>query len=205
MDKQFWLDKWDKNEIGFHQEEYNPHMVSYFNRYANKSKSVFIPLAGKTKDICWFLENGFHVIAVEIAEKAVKDFFNENNIKYNLNKNIYKSENLTFIQDDIFNIPLDLEFDFIYDRASLIALPPKLRQKLIVLYKNFINRGTTLLSLIIEYNTQVMEGPPFSISYDDFQKYFNEYQIDLIQNNKYTMQREQEININQNVITVRTK
>lgn len=203
MEKVFWQEKWDSDQIGFHQSDYNPSMLKYFTKYSNQNKHVLIPLAGKSKDIIWFLNNGFKVTAIEIIPKAVEDFFKENNLDYEKNGNTYTLNNLTFIVGDILkDIPL-IEFDFIYDRASLIALPSETRLKLVEIYKDLINKCTKLYSIFINYDQTQMNGPPFAIDKETFTNYFKEFSHNKIDSNKYTMSRENEVNIEQYAIEVR--
>ena len=41
-----------------------------------------VPLCGKTKDLVFLYEKGFHVIGLEGVEKACLEFFEENNIEF---------------------------------------------------------------------------------------------------------------------------
>ena len=203
MEKVFWQNKWDSDQIGFHQTDYNPSMLKYFTKYSNQNKHVLIPLAGKSNDIIWFLNNGFKVTAIEIIPKAVEDFFNENNLEYTKDENTYSSINLTFIIGDIFkDIPSE-DFDFIYDRASIIALPVETRLKLVEKYKRLIDEGVILYSIFINYNLDQMKGPPFAINKETFKSYFKEFNHNEFDNNKYTMNRDNEINIEQYAFEVR--
>jgi len=52
MDSQFWHDKWNSNQIAFHQAEANPLLVEYVDVLKlNQGDTVFVPLCGKTLDI----------------------------------------------------------------------------------------------------------------------------------------------------------
>jgi thiopurine S-methyltransferase len=51
MDRQFWLQRWQSNNIGFHKSEANPLLVEHFGSLSLKPGSrVFIPFYGKTLD-----------------------------------------------------------------------------------------------------------------------------------------------------------
>jgi thiopurine S-methyltransferase len=202
MEKEFWNLKWEKDQIGFHQDEYNPYMIKYFEQFANQDLHVFIPLAGKTKDILWFLAHGFRVTAIEIIEKAVIDFHQDNNIKADKKANCYHSNNLDFYHGDVFELALN-EYDFIYDRASLIAFPIDLRNKLIHYYSELINKGATLFSIVINYDESLMQGPPFSISSKNFCKYFEGFSINEIHKTNSKLNNDKEIDINQNSFEVK--
>lgn len=32
MEKNFWLNKWETNDIAFHEKEANPNLINYFNQ-----------------------------------------------------------------------------------------------------------------------------------------------------------------------------
>lgn len=64
MDANFWHEKWQRREIGFHQPQANPLLVAYFDKLNLAAGSrVLLPLCGKTRDIAWLLDRGFRVAA----------------------------------------------------------------------------------------------------------------------------------------------
>src|SRR3989338_4154061 len=76
MDASFWLQKWKKNEIAFHETKTNPTLVKYFKELSLvKGSRVFLPLCGKTLDIAWLLSNGYRVAGAELRETAIKQLF----------------------------------------------------------------------------------------------------------------------------------
>ena len=78
MEHDFWLRAWIDGRTTFHQNEYNPVLVETTKNIDLKGKTVFLPLAGKTKDINYFLEKGAKVIANELATKPIDEYFKEN-------------------------------------------------------------------------------------------------------------------------------
>jgi thiopurine S-methyltransferase len=82
MNKAFWLERWEKKEIGFHKTEVNPSLLlvkDHFN--IQKKQTVFVPLCGKSVDMLWFVEQGLQVIGVELSPIGVEEFVKENKIK----------------------------------------------------------------------------------------------------------------------------
>lgn len=185
MNPDFWHDRWKENQIGFHQSDYNHHLTQYLNLIA-KSKKVFVPLCGKSKDMIWLMENGYDVIGVELSEIAVKNFFQENKIDYKIDKTdtftIFKSDYCVIYCGDLF----DLEKDFfddchtIYDRASLIALPIEMRKKYALKIEELLPNANTLL-ITIEYNQEKVNGPPFSVDKNELNNLFNFKKIELLE------------------------
>lgn len=185
MEKNFWQKKWDLNEIGFHQKETSPLLEKYLNKiiYHNGTKShCLIPLSGKTNDII-YLKNYFSLVTgVEIIKKAVESFFSENNFKPVQKENCYTYENIEIIHDDFFNLPnkTKLKYDFVFDRASIIALPENLRFKYVNTVKSLLGPRFTIFLISIEYNSPDLIGPPFSVPEDEIHKHYAEFKIEKL-------------------------
>ena len=78
MHANFWHEKWEQNDIAFHEREANPLLVKYFDRLAlPKGSRVFLPLCGKTLAIHWLLAKGYRVAGAELSESAVAQLFRE--------------------------------------------------------------------------------------------------------------------------------
>ena len=76
-----WESRWQENRIGFHLKEVNPYLLRFSDQLLNQNPDrVFVPLCGKTLDLCWLTTKTKKVIGVELVSKAVYDFFAENNI-----------------------------------------------------------------------------------------------------------------------------
>ncbi|WP_052610374.1 hypothetical protein [Bacteriovorax sp. BSW11_IV] len=186
VEKDFWIEAWDKGMTGFHQSAPNKVLTTIGPKIFNKTKNVFVPLCGKSLDMLWLLENGHNVIGVEIAEKAVEDFFIENSLSFEIEKNekfsIYRSKNIALYLGSFFDLTKeDLgKFD-VYDRASIVALPKEMRQKYAQHLCNLSSGDTKILMQTYE-QTQVPDvGPPFSILEDEIMNLFeNHYSIEIL-------------------------
>lgn len=135
MDANFWLQKWEKNEIAFHNSEANPTLVKYFKELSLAQGSrVFVPLCGKTLDIAWLLANGYRVAGVELVEIAIKQLFAELGLTPKIIETgpikHYSATDIDIFVGDILNVSNKIlgTVDAIYDRAALVALPTKIRQ-----------------------------------------------------------------------------
>ncbi len=176
MEERFWIDKWEKGEIGFHQNEFNSNLVKYSGKFFKDCSKVFVPLCGKTKDMIFLIGKGFKVVGIDLSEKAIISFFEENNFSYKSQiydgYELYINENVTLIRGNIFEVPLTLfeEIDAIYDRASLVALPIELRIKYVDFILNNLNKCKMMLQTLAFDNREL--GPPFSIEEDDVRNYF---------------------------------
>jgi thiopurine S-methyltransferase len=58
MDTSFWHQKWQDNQIAFHEGEANPALVRHFPLLRlSPGARVFVPLCGKSRDIHWLLDS----------------------------------------------------------------------------------------------------------------------------------------------------
>lgn len=169
MDPQFWHDKWDQNNIGFHDAKVNSMLVSYFAVVIGKAPvRVFVPLCGKTRDIKWLLDQGHSVIGVELSERAVIALFADlcmtPNIAVDGSLLRYSAPSIDIFVGDIFDLTPDQIGDvtIVYDRAALVALPRGLRNRYGP-HVHALTRGAAQLLLCFEYDQSLMAGPPFSV------------------------------------------
>ncbi len=78
MDRNFWIERWNNQEIGFHQGDFDPALGRYWSRLgAPAGARVFVPLCGKSLDMVWLAQNGHPAVGAELSERAVDDFFAE--------------------------------------------------------------------------------------------------------------------------------
>lgn len=187
MDTKFWHQKWENNDIAFHESEANPLLVKYFNALSLVEGSrVFLPLCGKTLDIPWLLANGYRVAGAELSKIATEQLFAELGVAPKISGvgevDHYSAKNIDIFVGDIFDLSgkmLGL-VDAIYDRAALIALPEKMRNRYTAHLAEITDKAPQLL-ICYEYDQSLMEGPPFSISNEEVnQHYRDSYDLTLI-------------------------
>ncbi len=189
MEKKFWIEKWDSNQIAFHQETINHWLQTKWEESIPmaQGKTVLVPLCGKSHDMLFLAELGYHVIGVELSSKAIKDFFKDNKISYEKvieqRHTFYKSKNITLVCADIFQLSKEFlgEIYAVYDRASLIALAPDTRNK----YVQWLSHlGADYIFYVgLEFDNKEI-GPPFSITKDEALKYFSDYEVLSTQKNQ---------------------
>lgn len=167
MHAEFWHQRWAENQIGFHQEAPNAALTEHLQWLLSTGHRVLVPLAGKTHDITVLRAAGAHVVASELSELAVRQYFAHEGLPYTEIKSgehiCFRAEGLEFWCGDFMKLPQEVEpVDAVYDRAALIALPPNMRadyvEKLRALSKP---RGHALV-LTLAY-PEGTGGPPFSI------------------------------------------
>jgi thiopurine S-methyltransferase len=171
MDPAFWLERWERNEIGFHQPEINTHLQEFWPRLGLPADSrVFVPLCGKSRDLLWLSARGHRVTGVEISPIAVADFFAEHRLTPHRERlggfERYSVDTLEILQGDFFDLaPEHLEsVAGIYDRASLIALPETLRTRYAEHLSRLVPADADILLVTMRYPQHEMSGPPFAVS-----------------------------------------
>lgn len=188
MDKQFWHERWEKNEIAFHGSEANPLLVEHFDKLSlAEGARVFIPLCGKTLDIAWLLSKGYRVVGAELSRVAVGQLFENLGVEPTISKkgnlDQYSANGIDIFVGDIFELSGEMlgEVDAIYDRAALVALPEEMRLR----YQSHlleITNAVPQLLVTYQYDQRLMNGPPFSVSDDEVkQHYADHYKLSLLQ------------------------
>jgi thiopurine S-methyltransferase len=187
MQADFWHQKWQKNEIGFHLPEANPLLVKHFSKLQlKKGARVFLPLCGKTLDIAWLLAQGYRVAGAELSVIAIEELFKNLNLTPNINTlgeiSHYSAANIDIFVGDIFKVsPAMLgAVDAVYDRAALVALPDEMRKLYTAHLQTLTNQAPQLL-ICFEYDQTLHVGPPFSISAEEVkQHYQTNYDVTLL-------------------------
>lgn len=170
MEADRWHERWRSGRIGFHQKEVARPLRHLWPRLnLPPGSTVFVPLCGKSLDLLWLRNQGYNVVGLELSEIAVEGFFAENGISARRyarrHFNEYLANGLRLLQADLFELtPQILEpVAAVYDRASLIAMPPALQGRYARKLAELTAAGTQTLLTTLEYPQQEMAGPPFSV------------------------------------------
>jgi thiopurine S-methyltransferase len=165
MDPAFWLERWQRNEIGFHQGAPHKALDRHWARLGlARDARVFVPLAGKSLDMIWLAARGHAVVGIELAAEAVRAFAAENG----------PVERVDLRCGDLFDLdPGALgPIQGVFDRASLVALPPALRRRYAAKLAELSPPGTRTLLVTMEYDQARMSGPPHSVPEPEVRELF---------------------------------
>jgi thiopurine S-methyltransferase len=187
MQHDFWHQKWQKNEIGFHLPEANPLLVAHlFSLNLKHGSRVFLPLCGKTLDIAWLLAQGYRVVGAELSEIAIQELFKNIGLIPTISQlgkvTHYSTLNLDMFVGDIFHVSPDMlgRVDAVYDRAALVALPAEMRKDYATHLMALTYPAPQLL-VCFEYDQALQAGPPFSIGADEVKQYYQtSYDLTLL-------------------------
>lgn len=180
MDTPFWHARWEAGEIGFHQPQFHIYLQQFWPRLGLRGgELVFVPLCGKSRDMLWLLEQGHPVLGVELSPIAVDGFFQENGLEGDAGANdrfaLMRMDELELWCGDFFDLlPADLAgVEAVYDRASLVALPPEMRRRYAAHLASLIPPGCRLLLITLDYPQEQMNGPPFAVAEAEVRELFS--------------------------------
>jgi thiopurine S-methyltransferase len=170
MDTDFWLQRWEHGQTGFHQSRVMPLLQKHWPAMGlPRDCRVLVPLAGKSLDVAWLAAQGHRVLAVELSPLAVEQFFAEHQLEPSVTDvpqgRLYQAGGIDFLCGDIFGLDAAFLADCqaCYDRAALIALTPALRARYAAHVYGQLPAGCRTLLLTLDYPQAEMDGPPFSV------------------------------------------
>ncbi len=182
MKRDFWMERWERGEIAFHQNEINPFLILHWQdlKPAQGSK-VFVPLCGKSDDMLWLRKQGHPVLGVELSAIAVQAFFKQ--YGFSLHKEAsakfdrYEAEGIHILLGDYFDLKKEdlSEIKVVYYRASLVALPPEMRERYVLHLAEILPPATQILLITFDYPQQEMPGPPFAVSESEVKALYRDH------------------------------
>jgi thiopurine S-methyltransferase len=184
----FWHDRWEKNQIAFHNEEVNALLTQYWPGLEIEGGApVFVPLCGKSLDMHWLHAQGHPIVGVDVSPIAIHDFFSEAGIQSS--KDVsgelerWTAEGLRLFCGDLFALSKD-DLRMIracYDRGSLIALPRDLRARYAEHLCHVLPERVTILMITLEYDQSKMSGPPHSVPPSEVEDLFGrDFEIETL-------------------------
>lgn len=144
MKHEFWKERWDTQQIGFHEGKRNDLLMAHADRLPSKGR-ILVPLAGRAVDLGWLAGRGHAVTGVEFVKEAIAEI-----------------PGVTMVFGDMFEMTPEKigTFDAIYDRAALVAIEPDKRKR----YVEVCSKLAPLTFLIaFSYDQSKTPGPPFSV------------------------------------------
>jgi thiopurine S-methyltransferase len=175
-----WHEYWSRSGTpGFHEAKVNRYLEKYFQRFELKpGDEVFVPLCGKAVDMAWLAQRGFNVVGVELSETAIRAFFEESGLQYELETHasftLFRSERVVIDHGNFIHLTAaDLvNCRLVYDRASMVAIEAGIRVSYCRHMMNILPPATPMLVIVLDYDQQTMTGPPFSVPVDEVESYY---------------------------------
>ncbi|XP_018587323.1 probable thiopurine S-methyltransferase [Scleropages formosus] len=190
-----WEDRWQEGRIGFHQLHVHRMLKTNIDKVLCGRKDVrfFFPLCGKAIDMKWLADMGHSVVGVELSQKAIKQFFEENNLSYSEESvpaipggKMFKSSDgkISLYQCSFYDFSSSIagQFGGIWDRGALVAINPCDRQRYAALIVTLMDKDCRYLLDTLLYNPELYGGPPFFVSDEDVRNLFGSAcDIELLQ------------------------
>jgi thiopurine S-methyltransferase len=180
MDPEFWQQRWQQNQIGFHQQKINSRLKKLWPGLGIATGSrVLVPLCGKSLDMLWLWQAGYRVLGVELSAAACEAFFRENDLPFEHSADgifeRFAMQGIELLAGDFFALsPADtVGITSAYDRAALVALPADMRPAYAAHLAALLPEGCTMLLIGMGYDESRMQGPPFSVQEDEVRNLFS--------------------------------
>ncbi|XP_003725869.1 probable thiopurine S-methyltransferase isoform X2 [Strongylocentrotus purpuratus] len=192
---QTWTEGWAEGRTSFHGTNVHKSLLEFQSKLLVKKPSrVLVPLCGKTLDMRWLAEEGHEVVGVEGVIQAVMEFFEEQELPYKESDvpgikgaKLFENEDkkIKIYLCDFFQFSKDIagQFDAIWDRASLVAIDPPLRQQYTDVLLSVLSPGGRILIEVYEYNPEErkQKGTPHFVPEEVIQKLYGErFSIQLL-------------------------
>ncbi len=203
MQYDYWLNRWKKGEIGFHQNEINPYLRQYWQElHLSHGSEVLVPLCGKSHDMLWLQEKKYSVLGIELSSTAVQAFFKENGYSaHHVARgkfDHFEASGISILCGNFFNLNKDdlINVRAVYDRASLIALPSEIRKRYVRHLLHILPPAARILLITLDYPQSEMMGPPFAVSPSEVEALYQKHaeirlltQIDVLAQNPHFQER----------------
>ncbi len=153
-DSGFWSNiyKDKSNKPGWDMEGPNPILKSIIPQLKIPKSRILVVGCGRGHDAHLLAQQGNVVTAVDFSEEAINEA-----------RKLYpESENLKFLQADVFNLPEKYfgYFDIVFEHTLYCAIDPAKRNKLVGVYKSMLADHGHLLGIFFTIDNPA--HPPFS-------------------------------------------
>lgn len=188
MHEEFWQARWARNEIGFHRSEVHPALPAHWAGLGLAAGSeVLVPLCGRSLDMPWLAAHGHRVLGVELAEKAVHEFFAEQGLAAAVGADgalrRHQAEGIALLLGDFFAVTpaQTARCRGYYDRAALIALPAEMRRRYVAHLAALLPGDCAGLLVTLDYLQEQRPGPPFAVSDAEVRELYGaDWQVELL-------------------------
>lgn len=181
MDANFWLERWQQSQIGFHQAETEPLLQQHWPALSLAAgSSVFVPLCGKSLDMVWLAGQGHRVVGNELSPVAIDAFLDGQG----LTPEVRQQDGFTIKSagpyelwcGDVFAMPAAATETVtgIYDRAALVALPPDMRRRYAGKLGALSPAGAKALLITLDYDQSILPGPPHAVGREEVHGLFSD-------------------------------
>lgn len=180
MEREFWLERWRSNQLGWHLPDTNPALARYWEDLGiTRGAAVFVPLCGKSVDMRYLESQGHPVVGVELSADAISAYFEEGGETFESTEGFYltrcEGPHSTLYCGDFFDVSAGdiLGVRAVYDRGALVALPEKMREKYADHLLRIVPEHAHILLLALEYDQRLVSGPPHAVTGEEIERLYS--------------------------------
>ena len=189
MHHDFWHERWQAGQIGFHQSAVHPLLARWWPRLGLPNEArVYVPLCGKSLDMVWLADRRHTIVGSELSPIAIRDFFAGRGLEPAQTDESgfrrHAAGPFEIIEGDALALTPALlgPVAAAYDRAALVALPPDLRRPYAESLARLLPSGAKALLIAFEYPQEMKGGPPFSVEAAEIQALFEpDFRVDQVE------------------------
>ncbi len=179
MDYSFWDQNWKEGHTNWHLNQVNGYVIKFFSQIPSRErakKSVLLPLCGASWDLKWLADEGFITVGVEWCLKPLEDFckqhYKDKFPQTTADGSNFEFGNLKLCCGDFFTYQPSSPFDYVLDRAALIAIAPENRKKYCDHLQSLLKPKGQILLQTFEHDWA--GGPPHALFLQDINELFSE-------------------------------
>ena len=180
MHHDFWHERWQTGQIGFHQSTVHPFLARWWPTLGVPATArVYVPLCGRSLDMAWLAARGHAIVGSELSPIAIREFFASQRLeplRSELGNCVrHTAGPYTILEGDALALTCDQTgpIDAVYDRAALVALPPDMRVAYAASLARLTSPGVRALLVAFEYPQEMKGGPPFSVAAAEIRELFD--------------------------------
>jgi thiopurine S-methyltransferase len=170
MHPDFWHERWQTGQIGFHLPHVNPSLITH-GHHLRAGPRVLVPLCGKSLDLEALAAAGHLVDGVELSALAIDAFWREAQRPPTVSYlpdggRVTQHERIRLFERDVLT-HIDGPYDACWDRGATVALPPNLRRAWVRHHAGLMRPGAVTLLVSLHREPTDSEGPPFCVPPDE--------------------------------------
>lgn len=171
MGKNYWDQRYIKNEIGWDIGAASSPIITYINQVVDKNLKILVPGAGNGYEAEYIYKQGFNkVYVLDWAKQALKNF----------SKRCPNFPKQNLFQMDFFEH--EEQYDLIIEQTFFCALKPALRTAYVNKMYNLLYDEGKLVGLLFDRVFE-KEGPPFGGNKKEYVQLFDaQFNLDIIEN-----------------------
>lgn len=178
---------WKRDDIQFHQSTFSPLLEQYLPKLnLSAGDSILVPLCGKSLDMDFLTDSGYHVVGIELSKIAIQAYFDARNVTPKREKKDkfirWWHKDTEIWCGDIFNLTSDDigHVNTLYDCTSLTALPFETRPRYVQHFYERLAQPSQIILITTESADTRQNNSSATIDSEVQSLYEKYYQIELL-------------------------